>query len=691
MRVLLLLSLALRLTAEPSFTLEQIRSYPFPNELTSAGNRLAWALNEQGKRNVYVAEGPEFKARRLTAYLSDDGQEITSLSLSPDGKWVVFVRGGEHGSNWDRTTAVNPASLPTPMRVQVIAVPFSGGEPKVIGEGDLPQISPQSDRVLFTRQGGLQVAPIDGSKPPRALLSARGTLGEAEWAPDGRRVAFVSNRGTHSLIGVYQDETNPIVWLAPSTNRDSSPRWSPDGKRIVFVRQPSAGGEPRALLKPEGTVWSIWTADAASGEAKRIWASGKDRRDSLPSTQGGANLHWAARGRIVFMSYADGWPHLYSVPENGGTALQLTRGRYMNEYVSLSADKTHLFSTANTGPDDQDIDRRHVLMTPVDAAEPKILTPGRGLEWTPVPLEDGKAFIGATSQRRPMVTVLRVGKEQILAAETLPADFPTAQLVMPKQVEFRAPDGVVVHGQLFEPRDAKGKRPGIVYVHGGPPRQMLLGWHYGDYYANAYAMNQFLASRGFVVLSVNYRLGIGYGFDFHQALRSGQRGASEYLDVKAAGEYLKALPQVDGERIGIYGGSYGGYLTALGLARDSALFAAGVDVHGVHNRFIGRNRGGAEGGYERAPDADEAREIAWKSLPVADMAKWKSPVLLIHGDDDRNVEFIQTVDLVRRLETFKVPYEEIVIPDDTHHFLRHANWPKVGKATADLFERKLTR
>ncbi|MFN9430114.1 MAG: S9 family peptidase [Acidobacteriota bacterium] len=688
-RLVLLLLAANWVAGQTSFTLEQIRSYPFPNELTGVGRRLVWALNEGGKRNVYVAEGPGYVARRLTSYADDDGQEITSLSISPDGKWVVFARGGEHGSNWDRSVGVNPASMPVAMRVQVMAAPFAGGEVRVLGEGDLPRIAPGSDRVLFSRPGSFWVAPIDGSRAAKVLIQARGALGEAEWSPDGGRVAFVSNRGTHALIGVFRDEASPLVWLGPSTNRDSSPRWSPEGKRVAFVRQAAAGGEPRPLLTPEAAPWSIFSGDAETGEVRRVWSSGAGRRDSLPSTQGGANLHWAGGGRIVFLSYADGWPHLYSVPEAGGSAVQLTKGSYMNEFVGLSGDGLRVYSSVNTGPDAQDIDRRHILVTPVDAAEGKILTPGRGLEWSPVPLEDGLAFISATAQRPPMVTVWRDGKEQIVGGETLPRDFPTAQLVAPRQVVFRAPDGVVVHGQLFEPKGGPSKKPGIVYVHGGPPRQMLLGWHYGDHYANAYAMNQYLASRGFVVLSVNYRLGIGYGFDFHQAPRAGQRGASEYMDVKAAGEFLKRLEGVDGRRIGIYGGSYGGYLTALGLARDSALFAAGVDIHGVHNRFIGRNRGGGEGGYERAPDAAEAREVSWKSLPIADMAKWKSPVLVIHGDDDRNVEFIQTVDLVRRLEQYKVPYEEIVIADDTHHFLRHGNWTKVGRATAEFFARQL--
>jgi dipeptidyl aminopeptidase/acylaminoacyl peptidase len=225
---------------------------------------------------------------------------------------------------------------------------------------------------------------------------------------------------------------------------------------------------------------------------------------------------------------------------------------------------------------------------------------------------------------------------------------------------------------------------------------MLLGWHYSDYYSRAYAMNQYLASLGFFVLSVNYRLGIGYGYEFHQPPAAGARGASEYLDVKAAAEYLRTLPQVDAARIGIYGGSYGGYLTALALARNSDLFAAGVDIHGVHD-FTSRGSGSgtalmsalAEGSRFEKGDRERALEVAWQSSPVASIATWKSPVLLIHGDEDRNVRFGQTVDLVRRLDAAGVHYEELVVPDDTHHWMRHANVLRVHEAAAAFFERVL--
>jgi len=543
-----------------ALTIEQIKSYPFPNELTAAatGSRIAWAFNERGARNVWVAEGPDFKARRLTNYQMDDGQELTSLAISHDGKYVIYVRGGDHGANWESSTGVNPAMAPAQTRVQIFSAPFAGGEPKLLSEGDEPVISPASDRVVFLKDRAIWSVPVDGSSAAKKFFYARGEADEPVFSPDGSHLAFISNRGDHSFIGVYTNEQTPILYLAPATSRDSSPRWSPDGKRIVFVRRPGNGGAPEAVLEQRPQAWSIWIGDATSGEAHELWKSPFTLKGSPPSTEGGTNLHWAAGGRIVFLSYLDGWPHLYSIAETGGEPLLLTPGNFMAEYISISADRNYLLFAGNAGSDTDDIDRRHVVKVPVDKAEPAVLTPGKGLEWTPFTTGDGKyvVYISATPQRPPLPSVIASagGKAQLLAEDRMPADFPAAQLVTPKKVVYKAPDGVEVHGQLFETAATTGKKPAIVFVHGGPPRQMLLGWHYSDYYTNAYAVNQYLASRGYVVLSVNYRLGIGYGHDFHRPPNAGAQGASEYQDVKAGAEYLQTLPQVDAKRIGIYGG-----------------------------------------------------------------------------------------------------------------------------------------
>lgn len=682
-----------------NITIESIKGYPFPTELTAAANgaRLAWALDEQGKRNVYVAEGPDFRPRKLTSYNNDDGQEITSLGISPDGKYVVFVRGGDHGSNWDDTLPVNPSFTADPFKVQIISVPFAGGDAKTLSEGDEPLISPKSDVVLFIKGSQVFTVPIDGSAPAKNLFTTRGSVGSLQWSGDGSQLAFVASRGDHSLIGIFKDANTPIQWIAPSFSRDASPQWSPDGTKLAFVRTPGAGGSPDSLLTRRHNPWSIWTAEVATGKASMLYQAPTTLRGSIPSTHGGTNLHWAASDRITFLSYQDGWPHLYSIDAKGGKELLLTPGNYMAEHITLSSDKKWLLFSANTGPDAGDLDRRHAARVPVDKASVEVLVPGTGLEWTPVITGDGTtiAMISATAQRPPLPAVVSATSKrtlQLLGADLIPASFPQNKLVTPKKVTFKASDGVTVHADLFEPTSGSQKKPAIVYVHGGPPRQMLLGWHYSDYYSNAYALNQYLASQGFVVLAVNYRLGIGYGYEFHQPAQAGMAGASEYLDIKAAGEWLKTQSNVDPTRIGIYGGSYGGFLTALALGRDSKIFAAGVDIHGVHDFVAGRAvLSPPTDRYEKAPDLSKAIEVAWQSSPVAYVPTWTSPVLIIHGDDDRNVRFNQSTDLVRRLEKKGVTMETLVIVDDTHHWMKHTNAIRVDAATADFFVRKLMK
>jgi dipeptidyl aminopeptidase/acylaminoacyl peptidase len=686
-----------------SFSLEQVLSYPFPDNLAAspAGGTIAWTFNERGARNIYAADGPDFKARRVTAYTDDDGQELTNLSFARDGQTIVYVRGGDHGANWpaDGNLMPDPASGPNQPKMQVWAVAAAGGAPKLLGEGDEPAISPAGNRVAFIKDRRIWIAPLDGSQPAAPAFFARGSSESPTWSPDGRTLAFVSDRDDHSFIALFTDATQPLRYLAPSTSRDTHPVWSPDGKSIVFMRQPGRGGVPRSFLAQTPSPWAIWVADTTAGSARQIWKSGDALVDSVPRTPDDVNVRWAAGDRIVFMSYQDGWPHLYSVASAGAgaKAALLTPGAFMVEHVALSPDRRLLVYSANSGGDRHDIDRRHIFKVPVDgSAPPTALTAGRGLEWAPVVTSDGAsvAFLGSDAQRSPLPSLVPIagGQPRVLAADRVPAGVPTSQLITPEAVTFKASDGVDVHGQVFNTPGSDARRPALVYVHGGPPRQMLLGWHYMDYYANDYAANQYLASRGFIVLSVNYRLGIGYGHAFQFPERAGARGASEYLDVVAGAKYLQTRSDVDARRLGIWGGSYGGYLTALALGRNSDIFAAGVDIHGVHNwdrqgRAAPNLSAAFAGDGITEADLREAAKVTYQSSPVSAVKTWKSPVLLIHADDDRNVEFHQTVDLKQRLVEQGVSVEELVIPDDIHDFLLWRTWKAVTTAGGEYFER----
>jgi dipeptidyl aminopeptidase/acylaminoacyl peptidase len=674
------------------FTLEAVLSAPHYSELLAspAGGRIAWVQYDRGVRNVWVASPPDYRPKAVTAYTQDDGQAITNLEWTPDSRTLFYVRGS--GGN-RQGESPNPTSDPAGAEQAVWRVSADGSAPVRIGAGGAPAVSPKGDGVAFTQRGKIVWAPMSASSPdaktePAPIVQTRGGAGSLRWSPDGSHLAFVSNRGDHSFVGVYDLAAKTVRWLAPSVDNDIEPEWSPDGTRVAFLRLPA---ERKVILfhpNNDAEPWSILVSDIATGRTTMAWRADEGPGSAFQEIEAANQVMWMAGDRLVLPWEKDGWTHLYAVPATGGDAVLLTPGEFEIINARPTPDRREVLVTSNQG----DIDRRHVWRVPVAGGTPVAITRGDGLEWLPAMTSDGKAIAFLRSgARKPARLAIRIGdggEPRDLTAGAVPADFPENELVVPEPVIYSASDGLRIHAQLFEPRDLKPgeRRPAVVFFHGGSHRQMLLGWHDSPYYNKAYALNQYLASRGYIVLSVNYRSGIGYGLKFREAAQQGASGASEFNDVLGAGLYLRSRPDVDPARIGLWGGSYGGYLTALGLARASDLFAAGVDLHGVHDW----NEGIRTFVPDYAPEAEEQR-LAFESSPMAWLAGWRSPVLLIHGDDDRNVSFSETVALTEELRRRKVDVETLILPDEIHSFLRHASWLAAYHAAADFFDRKLAR
>jgi dipeptidyl-peptidase 4 len=743
----LALAAATTLSAQAKPTIEQFLSPASPLELTAArkSDRIAWVSYERGMRNVYAAAAPVFKPVRLTRFLADDGTDVTDVALTDDGTLAIFVRGSApNRAGW----IANPSHDPAGAERAIWAARTDGSGAWRVVEGSAPEVSPNGRFVLYVKEGQVyrarvtptaQADSVDrGLKP---FIKEWGSQSSPRWSPDGSRIAFVSNRGDHSFIGIYDTRTNRVDYVSPGVDFDGNPTWSPDGKRIAFTRCPGtpfgqqtqqgtggignppgpaaqrpagfgggcAGGfgggggrgapdttQParspglyRATF-PGGYTLALMVADVSSctatnlraqhanggcGEARELWHNQPNDRVFTAINR----MLWGGDYLVFPQSPAnDEYDRYYSInlTQAQPTPVVLTTTNGLIEdatSAALSADGRTLYYSTNAN----DIEKRHIWAVPTaGGAEPKQISTDDGIETSPQPLASGKqvaVLYFNAAQPASVGLVPAAGAETKIIFPTLPKDFPVAAHVTPQIVVTKAPDGLEIHNQLFLPKDLKPgeKRPAMVFVHGGPPRQMLPGYHYMQFYHWAYAINQWLADQGYVVLSINYRLGIGYGRSFRNAQNTNARGNAEYQDVLAGGKYLQSRPDVDPARVGIWGLSYGGLLSSQALARNSDIFIAGADLAGVHL-------------YGNSLDSTN---LSYKSSAISAIDSWKSPVFLVHGDDDRNVAFSQTVGLVQLLRARNIYYELTVIPDDLHESMLHSRWIDTWNRMGDFLKR----
>jgi dipeptidyl aminopeptidase/acylaminoacyl peptidase len=753
--VALAAALALPLGAQSAAkpTIAQYIGTSEPLEVVSAlkTDRIAWVAYDRGMRNVFTAAPPDFKAVRLTNFMQDNGVDLTEVSLSADGSTAVFVRGGAaNRQGW----IADPGHDPDGGDRAIWAVRTTGGAPAIrVAEGQAPTVSPDGKWVLYTKDNQIFRARTTKEAPPTRMdtggipfIKLWGNNGQPHWSPDGSKIAFVSARENHSLIGLYDVKTRKVTYVSPSVDCDASPTWSPDSKQIAFMRRPGTpfglqtqqgnggignpggpaaaaaagrggagggggagcavfggrggggggggggrgaraggGGAGTSGATPEraglfsatfkgGYTLSLLVADVATGKIREFWHN--EPNDRLYS--GIPNIRWAGESVIFPLVVPnDEWDRYYAINIAGTNAapVQLTTTNGLIEdatSVSLSPDGKTLYYCTNAN----DIERRHIWAVPTSGGTPRQVSSGDGVERDPVPLASGKKlavlyFNAAVPASVAMVNV--EGSLPKIIYPTLPKDFPAAAHVTPQIILTKAADGLEIHNQLFLPKDLKPgeKRPTMIFVHGGPVRQMLPAYHYMQFYHWAYAFNQWLADQGYIVMSINYRSGVGYGRSFRMAPNTEARGNSEYQDVLAGAHYLQSRPDVDATRLGIWGLSYGGLLTSQALARNSDIFVAGVDLAGVH--LYGQSL------------ADSA--LSYRSSAISAINTWKSPVFLLQGDDDRNVDFSQMIGLVDLLRAHGVYYELTVIPDDQHESMIHSNWVTTFNKMGDFLHR----
>ncbi len=681
-------------THQATYTLDDVMQAPFASDLLAAptGTAVAWVFNAKGCGNIWVADPSRgAQARQITPYTEDDDLDIGELAWSPDATSIAFTR----GQSLEDDTPANASTSPKgarPREVWVVAA--AGGAPRKVGAGDFPTFSPDGSRLLFVDKNRILTVAASGDGDAQPLLIDQGTVDALTWAPDGKRLAFVSHRDGHSLIGVYDFVDQTIVWLSPSLDYDSSPAFSPDGARIAFVQVPAQRTPPAFFSHRSGRPWSIWTADVKTGQGRRVWIADagpgsafhppRSATNDVPDLPSATNLFWTNHDDLVFPWEKSGWLHLYAVPVRGGGARALTVGQFEVTHVVFSQDRKRLVYSSSQ----DDTDRLHIWTVDAEHGSAVRTAESHAIEDYPQIGADGTLFALQSDGNQPLqpVALSAGGQWRRLAPEAIPPSFPSSKLVLPQAVTFPARDGRETYAQLFLPPETSSKpHPAILFFHGGPQRQMFLGFNTHRSYHRMYAFNQYLVAEGYIVLSVNYRGSTGYGLDYREAVNLGPGGSSELNDLLGAITYLQGRQDVDSHELGIWGPSYGGLMTALGLARASDAFAAGVDYAGIHDWSTFLSSVGDP------IDGRDANRQAVEASPIATIDQWHSPVLLVQADNDGVVPSQQAAELIESLRSHNIDHDVIVIPNEIHDMARYSSWMTLFHAADVYFDRQLHR
>lgn len=597
---------------------------------------------------------------------------------SSDGKILYYEREGELWS-----LAASAGS--TPSAVFGTVAPEMEARP-----------SPDGAQVAFLRLGDVWVKELPAGRERRLTVTLVAESGLA-WSPDGKRIAFGYARTTpredvHSYlgdkvsfrrleqepaeIGVVRVSGGEVVLVASSPASEESPRWI-DNSRIVLER-----------FSPDFRSREILAADVVTGTVATLHRDFDEKWWSL--TYLGAEPRPSPGGRwVTFLSDESGWDSLYVVSSSGGPAHRITGdGEDVRRYA-WSPDGSRLAFDTNRFHPGQ---RQLAVASVTDPAHPKvsILTDGRGTNtqltgaggfvlsretggWSP----DGRTLLFQHTDpgRPPDLYWIEVdggkGTPPHELTQSLPSTVDRSRLVEPQLVHYPSTDGREVPAYLFVPPDLdrSRKHPAIVWIHGDGIAQNYDGWHVRRDYGVYYSFHQYLAQKGYVVLAPDYRGSIGYGREWRVAPYR-DLGGMDYEDVASSVPYLESLLYVDSSRIGVWGLSYGGFLTLQALTRDPELFRCGIDVAGVQDfRDWYRDPGGPWIGG-RLGDPRENPEAYLQAAPIERVERIARPLLVLHGTADVNVPFLESLKLVDELTKRGKDYDFVVYPGEFHYFHR---------------------
>jgi dipeptidyl aminopeptidase/acylaminoacyl peptidase len=672
-----LLLLSTTAAAAPSDT--PFLDFPYVDSVSAAKvPAFAWLSKQADRSMIFFARAPAFHRIELASRTDEEGQPISGIELSPDGTHLAFTTGVRHGPE-----LFNPATLvPAPTGKLWLITTVAGAKPIDLGDASDPSFSADGRTLLFKRGDDLWSVDTRVAKAkPKLFAKGGANWSQFAWTKTGDLI-FVDDRRGYSFLGRFHPGGNHVDWIETGVDRLAVPVVSPSGDSAAVLRFP---GRKHSTTpdQTEAEPYSIDLIDLSSGAVRTLWST-HGPAITLGNDDAEGALRWASNDTLAFYSEDDGWGRLYALSRNGGEPRAITPAGC--EVAESEKSDAGLFVIHNC----VDRDTRAASLFDVAADTARALPQGDPVLADARAGGDYVAIVAANAEQAPLIRIIDLRTGQAKLSETYATYGYNSPLTgaPPVEVHLTSLDGLPFTGQLFTP-SGPGPHPGLIYVHGGPQRQMFPSFHYMGYYSSDYAVNRRLAEQGYAVLAINYRSGIGYGRAFRDAPGRAWRDATEYQDVLAAGRWLSSQPGVDPNKIGIWGGSYGGLLTGQALARNSDLFKTGVGIHGVYDWSwpspIKRHLSPSTYFGVDKKDEDRARAAS----PVGHIETWRSPVLLIHGDADMNVDVVETVDLAQRLRERGVEVRTLIFPGEAHDFVRHAEWQKVWRALDGYLQEKL--
>ena len=509
------------------------------------------------------------------------------------------------------------------------------------------------------------------------------------WSPDGSKLAYIagakivhhdqspSYSGAKLIYAVEEYLPGQLFVVSSSGGKVKtvgSPGWY---ERLAWV-------DPRHLLfsrqSDQYKRRTIYVADTDRCIVRAVDEDVEEKFWSLPDWYAGIEPQPSPNGRwIAFLSDQDGWDHLSVVPVAGGREIQITKGNFEVWRPVWSHDSTRIAFDANE-PDYPGDRRLGVAILGNDPAHATIawITSGKGTNVEPHWSADGKRLVYQHTDSHNSADLFVIdavpGARPVRLSDSMPSSIDRSTFVEPQLVHYPGPDGKSLPGWLFVPKglDRTKKYPAIVWIHGDGINQNYDGWHIQRNYAVYYSFHQYLLQQEYVVFAPDYRGSIGYGRDWRTGVYM-DVGGNDAKDAWMAANYLKTLPYVNADRLGVWGLSYGGFFTLIAMTDQPTIFRAGVDVAGVvdYAMYYSDPYHG-DWTEERIGTPQQNPKVYAQASPISHIDRLARPLLILHGTADVNVPFLESVRLMdEALKKHKGDLVSFMIyPGEFHYFTR---------------------